>query len=587
VTFETFRHPLRHLPLGFPSLSRLAERVWAIEHAFERARAQAKPEEDTRVRIFFVLAAFGVAFGALALGATHAALRPSAEGLESLPAPVASRTDLVDRNGQILATNLVHYGLYVDPDEVWDRRQTRRALLAAAPTISPERLDRALNGEHLAYVLGGLTPQERDRVHALGLPGVSFQEEDRRDYPLGAVAAHVIGFADGGGRGVAGVERSFDQQIGQAGRTGAPIALSIDLRVQSALEDELFRAAQAQQAAGAVGIVTDVHTGEILGMASWPTFDPNAPAAGGDAGRLDRAAAAVYEMGSTFKIFTMASALDSGAATLATTFDARQPLRLGSRAIHDDEAQNRVMTLKDVFIHSSNIGTAKLALQMGRDTLVRYFDSFGLFRPAQVELAESSHPIAPRTWSDNTVASTSFGQAISVTPLQLAEGVGAVLNGGSYVPLTLKALKPGQVPQGRRVVSPATTRDILYLMRQNVVAGTGMKADAQGLSVGGKTGTGQKVVDGRYSNSHTVASFAAVFPTEGPVEAKRYFVLILMDDPRGDAESGGVRTGAMVSAPVAGRVINRIAPFLGVPRSTEPSVAAKGVIRERSEGLDQ
>jgi cell division protein FtsI (penicillin-binding protein 3) len=586
VTFETLRYPLRHLPSGAPSLRRLAERVWAIEHAFERARAQAKPEEDTRVRIFFILAAFGLAFTAMALGATRAALKPSADELESAPAPIASRADLVDRNGRLLATNLVHYGLYVDPDEVWDRRQARRALLAAAPAISPERLDRALNGEHLAYVLGGLTPQERDRIHALGLPGVSFQEEDRRDYPLGAVAAHVIGFADGGGRGVAGIERSLDQPIVQAGRAGAPIALSIDLRVQSALEDELFHAAEAQQAAGAVGLVTDVRTGEILGMASWPTFDPNDPVAGGDAGRLDRAAASVYEMGSTFKVFTMATALDSGAATLASTFDARQPLRIGSRAIHDDDAENRVMTLKDVFIRSSNIGTAKLALAMGRDTLVKYFDTFGLFRPAEVELAESSHPITPRTWSDNTVASTAFGQAISVTPLQLAEGYGAILNGGTYVPLTLRALKPGQAPQGRRVVAPATTRDILYLMRQNVVAGTGGKADVPGLSVGGKTGTGQKVVDGRYSNSHTVASFAAVFPTDGPIDAKRYFVLILIDDPRGDKESSGLHTGGMVSAPVAGRVIDRIASFLGVPRSDEPAVS-KTAVEERPEGLGQ
>lgn len=578
---------LRHIPPGFPSLRRLAERVWAIEHAFERARAEARPEEDTRVRIFAILAAFGVAFTAMAVAATHAALKPSAAELQSTPPPIASRADLTDRNGELLATNLVHYGLYVDPDEVWDRQQTRRALLQAMPAISPERLDRALNGEHMGYVLGGLTPQERDRVHTLGLPGVSFQEEDRRVYPQGATAAHVIGFADGGGRGVAGIERSFDPQIEQAGRAGAPIALSIDVRVQGALEDELFRAAQAQHAAGAVGIVTDVRTGEILGLASWPNFDPNDPGAGGDAGRLDRAAAAVYEMGSTFKIFTMATALDSGAATLASTFDARQPLRLGSRLIHDDEAQNRVMTLKDVFIHSSNIGTAKLALAMGRDKMVRYFDSFGLFRPAEVELAESSHPITPRNWSDNTLASVSFGQAISVTPLQLAEGVGAILNGGTYVPLTLRALKPGQqAAQGHRVVSPATTRDILYLMRQNVIAGTGGRADVPGLSVGGKTGTAQKVIDGRYSKSRTVASFAAVFPTDGPVDAKRYFVLILMDDPKGDAESGGAHTGAMVSAPVAGRVIDRIAPFLNVPRTAEAPVV-KTVVEERPEGLGQ
>jgi cell division protein FtsI (penicillin-binding protein 3) len=217
-----------------------------------------------------------------------------------------------------------------------------------------------------------------------------------------------------------------------------------------------------------------------------------------------------------------------------------------------------------------------LALAMGRDTLVRYFDAFGLFKPAEVELAESTHPIVPRSWSDNTVASASFGQAISVTPLQLAAGYGAVLNGGTFVPLTVRKLKPGEVPEGRKVVSPATTRDMLYLLRQNVMTGTGAKADVAGYSVGGKTGTAQKVIDGRYSKNRTVASFAAVFPTEGAIDAKRYFVLILVDDPKGSAESSGVRTGAFVAAPVAGRVISRIAPFLGVPRTNEPAVSATG-----------
>jgi cell division protein FtsI (penicillin-binding protein 3) len=282
-------------------------------------------------------------------------------------------------------------------------------------------------------------------------------------------------------------------------------------------------------------------------------------------------------MGSTFKVFTMATALDTGSASLQTSIDASQPLRLGSRAIHDDHAENRVMTLTDVFIHSSNIGTAKLALAMGRDSLVRYFDAFGLFKPAEVELAESTHPIVPRSWSDNTVASVSFGQAISVTPLQLAAGYGAILNGGTYVPLTVRKLAPGEVPQGRKVVSPATTRDVLYLLRQNVLVGTGVKADAPGLSVGGKTGSAQKVIDGRYSNNRTVASFAAVFPTDGPIDAKRYFVLILIDDPKGDAESSGVRTGGMVSAPVAGRVIDRIAPFLNVPRAPVSPTAKSSV----------
>lgn len=578
--------PLR-MPVGGRSgLRSLVERLWAIEHAFERARAEAKPEEDTRVRIFIVLALFGLAFTALAVGAGRAALAPSTEGQETAPVSAAARADLVDRNGQLMATNLVHYGLYLDAEEVWDRAETRRSLLAAAPSLNAQRLDKALQGDRRAYLLGGLTPQERDRIHALALPGVSFEEEGKRVYPLGATAAHVIGFVDGGGRGVAGVERTFDSSIQKAGHAGASMPLSIDLRVQAALEDELSRVAQDQDAQGAVGVVTDIQTGEILGMASWPYFDPNSPAAGSDTGRLDRAAGAVYEMGSTFKVFTLAAALDAGVATPTTRIDASQPLRLGSREIHDYHAENRVMTLQDVFIHSSNIGTAKLALAMGRETMVRYLDSYGLLRPAQVELAESTHPITPRLWNDNTVASVSFGQAISVTPLQMAQGMGAIFNGGNLVPLTLHARRPGELPQGRRVVSAATTRSMLQLMRQNVLTGTGGKADAPGLSVGGKTGSAQKVINGRYASSRLVASFAAVFPTEGSAQTKRYFVLILVDDPKGNAESKGVRTGGMVAAPVAGRVIDRIAPFLGVPRSGKASVA-RSVVDEPLEGEGQ
>lgn len=573
------------LPTGLPGGRWIADRMWAVEHAFERAKAQARPEEDTRVRIFFVLSAFAFTFLAMAIGAGRAALFSNIDPSAALPEPVASRADLVDREGRLLASNLVHYGLYIDPEEIWDRDEARRALLAAVPGLNPQRLDKALNGDHRAYVLGGLTPQDRARIHALGLPGVGFEEEDKRVYPLGASAAHLIGFTDSGAKGIAGVERAFDKEIQAAGRTGAPVALSVDLRVQAALEDELSRAAQAQNAAGAVGVVTDAHTGEVLAMASWPSFDPNAPMAGAEAGRLDRAAQSVYEMGSTFKVFTLSTALDTGAASLQSTINASEPLRLGARQIHDYHAQNRVMTLRDIFTHSSNIGTAKLALAMGRDTLVRYFDAYGLVRPAEIELAESARPITPRTWNADTVASASFGHAISVTPLQLVAGMGAALNGGAYVPLTLRKLKPNEAPAGRRVISTATSRAMLDLMRLNVTDGTGGQADAPGLRVGGKTGSAEKVIGGRYDRSRLVSSFAAVFPTDGAMDVKRYVVLILVDDPKGDAESKGLRTGGLVAAPVAGRVISRIAPFLGVARAaaTQTPPKAKPAAEEADE----
>jgi cell division protein FtsI (penicillin-binding protein 3) len=553
-----------------PTFRWLAERVWSVEHAFERAKAEARPEEDTRVRIFIVLAVFSFVFAVLVLGAAKAALFSGAESPGAASTPAASRADLVDRNGLLIATNLTHFGLYIDPDEVWDVAETRRKLLAAAPALSPTRLNKALRAEHRSYVLGGLTPQDRARIHALALPGVSFEEEDKRVYPLGHSAAHIVGFADSGGKGIAGVERTFDKTIREAGRTGAAVPLSIDLRIQAALEDEVAATAADQQASGAVGIVTDITTGEVLAMTSWPSYDPGQAGKAPDWAKLNRAATQVYEMGSTFKVFTVAAGLDSGKASLTSTFDATAPMQIGERRIHDSHALNRVLSLADVFIHSSNIGTSKLALGIGSDTMSRYFRALGLFEPAKIELAESARPLYPRKWSDSTLASVSFGQAISVTPLQLAAAMGAVLNGGTYVPLTLHKQAPGARVQGRRVVSPETSRAMLDLMRLNVTNGTGSKADALGLSVGGKTGSAQKVIDGRYAATRLVSSFAAVFPTDGPMEQKRYFVLILVDDPHGSAQSMGQRTGGWTAAPAVGRVIDRIAPFLGVQRRLDP-----------------
>jgi cell division protein FtsI (penicillin-binding protein 3) len=561
-----------HRPAAAPTPTQawrwLAERVWRVEHAFERSKAKGRAADDTRLRIFFVLAIFSLAFLSLAFEAGRAALfsKAAGSGLATL-VPAEARTDLVDRNGRLLALDLVHFGVYLDPREVWDREETRQGLLATLPQLSRERLNRALRSGRREYLVGGLTPRERARVHDLGLPGVVFEEEQRRVYPLGPSASHLIGFADSGGHGLAGVERALDVEVRNGARTGQPAVLAVDLRVQAALEDELRKALLAHQATAAVGVVTDVHTGEILGMASMPDFDPNAPAKSSPNALVNRAAGSVYEMGSTFKIFTFAMGLDSGVATVHSRYDATTPLRLGGRAIHDYHAENQVMSLEDVFLHSSNIGTARLALAAGGDRLTRYFKAFGLLEPAEVELAESARPITPRNWNQDTVASASFGHAISVSPLAVAAGVGAIMNGGTYVPLTIEKRSPGSVPKGHRVVSPETSRAMLDLMRMNVLKGSGGKADAPGLRVGGKTGSAEKAIGGRYVRDRLVSSFAAVFPTDGRLEDPRYMVLILMDEPKGTKETYGFATGGWNAAPAAGRVIDRIAPFLGVKRA--------------------
>lgn len=563
-------------PNGFqPAAWRwLIERVWRLEHAFERSRAAAKPQDDTRIRIFLVMVFFGLCFIGVALGAGWAAIFSNAgRGVGYAQGADGARGDLVDRNGQLLAVDLAHYALYIDPREVWDAKETRAALGKALPQVPAKRLDKAVFGDHRAFVLGGLTPDEKDAIFNLGLPGISFEEQERRMYPLGPTAAHLIGFVDSGGKGLAGAERALDDPIRKAaGGQGGPTQLSIDIRIQAALEDELRKAAADFTPKGAVGLVTNVHTGEILGLASLPDFDPNKAGEASDEQRLNRAAASVYEMGSTFKAFTVAIGLDTGVATPASTFDAREPYKLGYRTIHDYHAAKAVLTLVEVFKHSSNIGTAMLAERIGGERLSRYFNDLGLTKPAKIELMESARPLTPRKWDMDAVASTSFGHGMNVSPLALAQAMNALLNGGEMLPLTIRKLPPGVRPEGKRVISENTSAEMLKIMRANVLpGGSGGKADVPGLSVGGKTGTGEKydpAIRG-YNHQRQVSSFAAVFPTDGPLEADRYFVLILMDEPHGTAKSAGFSTGGWVGAPPAGKVIERIAPFLGVQRKAE------------------
>ncbi|HEY5107634.1 MAG TPA: penicillin-binding protein 2 [Caulobacteraceae bacterium] len=561
----------------------LSTRLWWMEHAFERARASGKAEDDTRLRIFFVLALFSFAFLTLGLAATKAALF-SGLGHESDEAPpmAGARADLVDRNGQILAVDLVHYGLYVDPRDVSDGRATQTALLAALPQIAPARLEKILAGGRREYLIGDLTPEVKARVHDLALPGVGFEEETGRAYPLGETAAHLIGFASSDGAGLAGAERAFDGQIrSQAGK--APVALSIDLRVQGALQDELEKAAEHFQVLDGAAMVVNVRTGEILAMASYPAFDPNAPGKAEPSAMVNHAAATVYEPGSVFKVFTLAMGLDSGVTDVYRKFDVHTPLVLPGQTIHDYDKGDETLPLWEVFTHSSNIGAARMALLAGADRMERYWRAFGLYRAAPSELIESARPLVPRRMTDNAVASMAFGHSISVSPLTIATGMSAILNGGLYRPLTLRKLEPGQAPApGRRVIQASTSRTMLNLMRLNATNGTGRSANIAGYRVGGKTGTATKLVNGRYNGAKkNLASFAAIFPTDGPLDEDRYYVLIMMDEPQNLPETGGFLTGGVISAPIAGKVIERIAPLLGVPRA-----AAVGDVPDPRKGKD-
>ena len=557
----------------------LVEAMWKVEHAFERSKAEGRAIDDARLRIFLILMLFGLAFVALGVEASkHALFSHFGAGSLEATAPPEARADLVDRNGQLLATDVPRYDLYLNPRDIsaGHEQETRDELVEALPRLPVDRLDKTLKSGRRNLLIAGLTRQERDLVHDLGRPGVEFQESPKRTYPLGTTAAHLIGFTDTGGHGLSGAEKALDADIHNAAAGQGAIPLSIDLRVQAALQDELEKAAAKFQTVGAMGLVVDVHTGEILALSSWPSFDPNNPGASPMSAQINRVAQSRYELGSVFKAFTLAMALDTGVVNMNSTFDVHTPLELGGSLIHDFDKGDTTLSTWQVFTHSSNIGAAKIALKAGADRMTKYFKSYGLFAAAPSELSESTRPLLPHQFSDQTMAQVAFGQGIAVSPLALATGYVSLVNGGFYTPLTIRKAQPGAAVPTRRVISDQTSAAMLRLMRMNVhddPKGSGHKADALGLRVGGKTGSAQKPENGHYGKNN-VSSFVAAFPTDGGVAGPRYLVMITLDSPHVTPDSAGFITAGWNAAPTAGAVIDRIAPFVGVPRNMATNAPA-------------
>ena len=553
----------------------VADRVWKVEHAFERANATGVKARSARMRIFMILCSLAFAYVLLMIFAGKASLFSSRAEIAAMTGEVGARAQIVDRNGELLATDVNDYDLFVDPSDMTaaDRTYVRNALAHIFPDMSPDLLDKAFRSTSRTLLINMLKGADRDRILNYGLPGITFEAQRVRDYPLGNTGAFYIGMTKRAGEGMSGVEKAFQTQISaQATANGIdkdqPVQVAMDLRIQGALENELRAMAVDTQSAGAVGIVTNVRTGEVLGMASWPEFDLNRPGAFPESDKRNHAAVDRYEVGSIFKVISLAVGLDTGTATLNSTYDVSQPLVIGTRKIHDYEGQNRIMSLEDVFINSSNIGTSRVALNVGAQKMTAYYQALGLFHHANIELHEFAPPIIPQKWSEDSLVSSAFGQDMAITPLSYAEAAGAVLNGGYLRPLTIQKYDGHSPLQGQQVFQASTSQTMLGLMRENVLKGTGTRANAPGLRVGGKTGTAQKPVGGHYTDDR-ISSFAAVFPTDGPVDSDRYLVLIMYDSPKGSADSSGLKTGAFVAAPVAGRVIDRIAPFLGVERKDD------------------
>ncbi|MFA5119600.1 peptidoglycan D,D-transpeptidase FtsI family protein [Zavarzinia sp.] len=497
---------------------------------------------------------------------------------------VAERAAITDRNGVVLATNLTTASLYADTTKLIDIDEAVSKLIRVLPDLSRVELDAKLrSGKSFVWLKRNLTPRQEYEVNSLGLPGLAFQREERRVYPFGRLAAHVLGFVDIDSKGISGVEARFDEELRDPARAAQPLKLTLDIRVQHAVTDELSRAIETFHAIGGAAIVQDVRTGEVIAMVSMPDFDPNNPREATPENRFNRATLGTYEMGSTFKTFNTAMALDSGVAKLGSSYDATHPIKIARFTIKDDHPQARWLSVPEILIYSSNIGSAKMALDCGVDRQREFMTRMGMTRRVSIELPEAGTPQVPNPWREINTMTIAFGHGMAVTPLHLATGVAALVNGGIYFQPTLLLPDPAHPPAGERVVSSQTSASMRKLMRLVVTIGTGKKADVPGYWIGGKTGTAEKAEGGGYARKALLSSFVSAFPMTEP----RYAVLVMIDEPKGTKETYGFATGGWTAAPTVGRIVERIAPLLGVMPTEGPDPAtAGGVLIAKASGED-
>jgi cell division protein FtsI (penicillin-binding protein 3) len=532
--------------------------------------------ETGRSRLLIGFALFALAFVVIAGRLTDVTLlqegsEPKLTDQPANVAPVAERADIIDRNGVVLATNLATFSLFANPKQVTRPAEAAKEIAGALPDLSPAEIEAKLASDKtFVWLKRDLTPDQQVEVAKLGIPGLYFQPGEKRVYPLGGLVSHVVGFADLDNRGIAGIEQSFEDVLA-GGRH--PVQLSLDVRIQEILRDELSRGIAEFSGIGGAGIVLDAETGEILAMISLPDFDPNQAGTATPDQRFNRATLGIYEMGSVFKVFNTAMALDSGKITLADSFDAN-PIHIGRFIIHDFEPMHRALTVPEIFMYSSNIGAAHMAVEVGTDFQKGFMARIGMLRPASIELPEAGKPLFPAQWRQINTMTIAFGQGIAVSALHVASGVAAMVNGGLMRPATLIKRAPDQVSDGERVVSADTSAKMRELLRLVVQAGTGKSADVPGYLVGGKTGTAQKQMGHGYEANARLASFVGAFPMSAP----RYVVLCMVDEPKPNAQSHGFATGGWVAAPVVARVVQRMAPLLGLPPIPNDSPEAKNAL---------
>ena len=533
----------------------------------------------TQVRIRMVMLGLLVLFGLVAarlIQLGYADIDTSVTG-EARDVIMASRPAILDRNGIEMAVDIRVPSLYAEPRRIIDVEEAVEKLRRELPELEENWLRKRLTGdEGFVWIARELTPQLQERIFRLGIPGVDFRTESKRFYPGGNEAAHILGSVNRDNQGIAGFERHIDnediallQNIGLArGRVLEPVQMSVDMRVQHALREQLADALVRYQAIAAAGVILDVKTGEVLALSSLPDFDPNIPSSAlepyenQEGARINRITAGKFELGSTFKTITFAAALDSGRVSITDEFDARFGIRFGRYTIDDFHGKHTILSVPEIYKYSSNIGTIKMMQELGKENYRAFLTQMGFDDPLPIELPETTLSSIPDKFSDVGAATASFGHGLSITPLHMAAAVAGLVNNGKYVPPTLYRRSEADAELlHRQLISPQTSAQIRYLLRLNALEGSGSRANniAAGYRIGGKTGTAEKVIDGQYSSDKSLAIFASAFPLDDP----KYVMVILVDEPEKENEQSG-RTAGWNAGEVTGRIVQRIAPLLGV-----------------------
>jgi len=473
------------------------------------------------------------------------------------------RADIIDRNGVMLATTLKTVSMFADTRFISDPTASAKALNKIFPDTSyGEFLQKLQSGKSFVWLKRNLTPDEQKRVLKIGEPGLAFEQSARRYYPQEGLAGHLLGYTSVDNSGLYGVERSFDGYLAEGDK---PLRLSIDVRFQHALRREIQKSVDEFKAIGAAGVIMDVKTGEVLAGVSLPDFNPHDMNKVSKDQSFSRLTQGAYELGSVFKIFSTAAFLEKRGLPMSTTFDAREPIKKGRFTINDFHAQKRVLTVPEVFMHSSNIGTAMMAESIGGDALQKFYKDLGVLTPMEFEIKEVARPQVPSPWREISTLTASYGHGVTTTPLQLASGVSSVVNGGYLVKPRLVLSDEPQDSADIRVLSEEVSHKMRQLLRIVVSEGTGSKAAVKGYRVGGKTGTAEKIVNGRYDDDKKISSFVGVFPADAP----KYAVYIMVDEPKGHKGTWGYATGGWVAAPAVSRTIASIAAIEGIPPKHE------------------